>query len=220
MAILGRVRGPKGFNRPVTDKDALWAARALIGEAGRNAWQTKEGYAILWTMLNRWVLTSDVLPRMSYGDLLQRYCQPINPAWLHGGAHDPDPTKETDVERRRLVRRSLGWHQLPPQLRKVVYDVLTGRVPAGPYAGLVHFAAPDVRPASGVIGPVELPGVPTDSNVFFKVPATKDWTSETVTVRSESTRQTLWYTGAGLALGTLAVGLLVIPAYVPVKEWW
>jgi hypothetical protein len=216
MAILAHVRGPNGFHRPVTDDDALWAARALLGEASRLAWTTDEGYAILWTMLNRWVLTAKVLPPMSYGEFLQRYCKPINPRWLHGGSFDPNPEVETDEERRRVVRRGLGWHQMSPELRKVVYAVLTGKVPAGPYAGLVHFSAPGGPVAPGAI-PASLPS--KTANVFFKIPQTLGWKSSTVTVNAESTSQTVRYAALGFGVGMLAVGLAAGPAHEAIKKW-
>lgn len=208
MAILAYIRGPRGFRRPVTDDDALWAARMLLGEAGSNAWKTNEGYAILWTMLNRWVLTSDSLPYMSFGEFIQQYSKAINPAFLQGGARDVSP-EETKQERRRAVRRTLTWAQLDPQLRKVVYDVFQGRVPVGPYVGLVYFGAPSDPRDPDVVGPVVLPGVPTTGNVFYRVPQTTSWTASTVTLKPEGRIMTMRYAGIGLGIGLVAVAVLL-----------
>ncbi len=208
MAIIGYVYGPQGFRRPVTDDDALWAGRMLLGESGANAWVTNEGYAVLWTMLNRWVQTAvaGTLPKMTFGEFLQRYSKAINPAFLHGGSRDVTP-EETEQERRRAVRRTLSWRQMPSELRKIVYNVLAGRVPSGPYTGLVHFGMPGVDiPGPNYIGPVRLPGVPTDSNEFYRLPQTVRWTESTVTVRSAATSSGVMFAGVGLAIGAVLVG--------------
>lgn len=219
MAVLAYVRGPSGFRRPVTDDDALWAARMLLGESGRYAWETNEGYAVLWTMLNRWVLTAGILPYMTFGDFIQRYSRAINSRWLQGGSLDPNPAEESENERRRAVRRMLTWAQLEPRLRTVVYDVLQGRIPVGPYAGLVHFGAPTDRVAAGAIGPVSPPGVPTDSNVFYRMPQTTSWTASTVSMQSERSLTTVRYAGVGLGVGLLAVALLLSTQHEAIRKW-
>lgn len=210
MAILAYVSGPGGFHRSVTDEDALWSARMLLGEAGHHVWDSNEGYAIMWAMINRWVQTAvnEVLPYMTLGEFEQRYSKAINPAFLQGGSRDTDPDEESDKERDRAARRVLTWRQLDPRLRPVVYNVLTGRVPAGPYAGVVHFGAPtDPTDPRGILTP--LPGVGPDSNVFYRLPQTLSWRPTTVTIGPETTVAAVRTAGFGLGVSLVLVAVLL-----------
>lgn len=145
--VIGVLHTGGGKRLPLTSLDALWLARALVGEGGGEA----DAMAITSTMLRRWALLQDAQrssPFRTLTDLVvgrfvgadpydgegrevavRGYSQPVAVQW-----------RSADVPRRRRIRE-LGWSDIEPWRREIVIRLLTGAVSlvARP---AVHFAAP------------------------------------------------------------------------------
>lgn len=152
---IGRVRTARGRWLPLTSVDAVWLARAIVGEGGTEA----DALAIASTMVRRWAVLRDADASSPFGALtdlvvgrfagadpydgagagrevaLRGYSQPVAVQWRDVDDHER-------AERRRRVRE-LPWDAIEEWRRLAVLRVLTGRIPlAAPAA--VHFAAPAV----------------------------------------------------------------------------
>ena len=147
--LLGHVQTAGGRRLPLSSLDAVWLARALVGEGGTAA----DAIAISSTMVRRWAMLRDASASSPFGTLadlvvgrfdgpdphegdgrgveLRGYSQPVAVQWRGRG-----------VERRRRIRQ-LGWDDIEPWRRTAVLRVLTGRVALSAPAA-VHFAAPEV----------------------------------------------------------------------------
>lgn len=124
--VLGTLETPRGQTLALTGDDALWLARALVGEAGPDAADGPEGLAIASTMLRRWSVVNDARaargqPALwpTFAALLMAYCQPINPDWARRGS------PEQQARRARIT--SMPWSDIPPRIRELALGVLSGR---------------------------------------------------------------------------------------------
>lgn len=149
LGRIGHVQTGRGQRLPLTSLDAVWVARAVVGEGGTEV----DARAIASTMVRRWALLRDSDPDSPFRSLadlvvgrfagddpyegegrevvLRGYSQPVAVQW-----------RDPEVERRRRVRE-LPWESIEPWRRTAVLRVLTGRAPlSAPDA--VHFAAPEV----------------------------------------------------------------------------
>lgn len=138
----------------ITWDDLLWAARMLVGEAGRNA-GSNEGAAVLWCMASRLVQ----LNRTSFTGLIQAYSQPINPKWAEDGEfcqvggryNGRDECSPERLERRRRYQ-TMAWEDIPSDVQDLVYKWATAQV-NNPIPRATHFAVPRVASRSrGVEG--------------------------------------------------------------------
>lgn len=138
--VLGYAVGDPALGRfALTDADAVWCARMLIGEEGERA--SAEAYRdVVSCMLQRLVIvggkTGGARPEWATAtELFRAYSQPINPMWAARGT-------SAQVARRARIT-NMAWGDIPPVARKVALDVLSGRMGLSvPTA--VHFAAPAV----------------------------------------------------------------------------
>lgn len=133
MSIIGRVVAPSSaFNRTVTEEDALWLGRALVGEEGERASRAAH-HAVASTLIRRWAFASRSYPRSfpTLTAMVRAYSQPVNPIWENRG--------DADAIARRARIRSLAWSQLPETVRGVVVALLTGAESLSA-RGAVHFA--------------------------------------------------------------------------------
>ena len=146
--VIGCVFGAGGARLPLTSEDALWLARACVGEGGGEA----DTHAVASTMLRRWVMLRETSTSSPFGSLtdlvvgryagpdphegqgrevaLRGYSQPVAVQWRARGEH---------TERRRRVR-TLSWAEIEPQRRAAVLRILTGREALSAWPA-VHFAA-------------------------------------------------------------------------------
>lgn len=145
--ILGVLKVPSaGIKLELTDTDALWAARMIVGEesspyttpAGKTATVPATAW-IVSTMLRRWAVVNakrspDDQLWPTFTDLLRAYSQPISPKWENRG-------DEEHIKRRRAVRE-LTWDEIDPSIRDTVTAILSGkRALEGRFSGANHFAA-------------------------------------------------------------------------------
>lgn len=179
LGRIGYVRTGRGLLLPLTSLDAVWLARALVGEGGTEA----DAFAIASTMVRRWALLRDAdaaSPFRTLTDLVvgrfvgsdpydgegrevqvRGYSQPVAVQW-----------RDPSVARRRHVRE-LPWEAIDTWRRGAVLRVLTGGVPlVAPTA--VHFAAPDVV-AAGLARHADWRRVPVAGarNAFVSVAASR-----------------------------------------------
>jgi hypothetical protein len=150
---IGHARTERGHRPPLSSVDAVWLARAIVGEGGIEA----DALAIASTMVRRWALLRDadasspfrtltdlIVGRFAGADpydgdgrevVLRGYSQPVAVQW-----RQPSDAA-ADARRRRI--RELPWDAIEPWRRSAVLQVLTGRVPLAARPA-VHFAAPDI----------------------------------------------------------------------------
>lgn len=161
--VLGVLVAQGAPELTLTETDALWLARAIVGEEGRpadgGASVTRgQALAIASTMLRRWAAVNADRQRRGQG-----------PAWrtltaLLAGDDDPtdgrsqprtgysNPVQEwlrntgTEAERaRRAQVAGMAWDEVAEPVRRAVLDILSGRQPLTESgSGAVHFAAPRV----------------------------------------------------------------------------
>jgi hypothetical protein len=138
MTVLGVLRSVGGLEWDLTEDDALWLARAIVGESIADA------AAVASTMLRRLAYVSDrqnpparLWPSLAFllrGDEERRgYSQPVSVYWSTRGS--------ASAQARRARISSMSWDEIPPSVRDVVLGMLTGRMPLV-VPGAVHFAAP------------------------------------------------------------------------------
>lgn len=135
MAIYGRAATYAYGERTVTfdSSTALWAGRMLVGEGYAGA----KGIAILWATMNRYMYSKHKWP--SYLAMIRSFSQPINDAWLPGGAKFEKykkyntesarlATSLAAVERRRRIRK-MEWKDLPQSVKTTVTGFFMGTWP-------------------------------------------------------------------------------------------
>ena len=149
---IGYVRTER-HRLPLSSIDAVWLARAIVGEGGAEA----DAFAIASTMVRRWALLRDadasspfrtlsdlVVGRFAGADpydgdgrevVLRGYSQPVAVQWRNSS------DAVADARRRRI--RELPWDAIEPWRRSAVLQVLTGRLALAARPA-VHFAAPDI----------------------------------------------------------------------------
>ena len=145
---IGTLITGRGAHLPLTSTDALWMARALTGEGGREP----DALAITSTMLRRWALLWDASQRtfrtltdLVVGRLrgatpydgdegeveLRGYSQPGAVQWRTQGS--------ADARGRRARIRSLAWDAIDPVRRQAILRLFTGRAALTAQTA-VHFA--------------------------------------------------------------------------------
>lgn len=121
----------------MSDTDALWLGRALVGEEGASA--SHEAYrAVASCLCRRWIQVQQPRARSggallwpTFTHLIRAYCQPVNPAWEARGT-------AAQIERRALIR-SMRWDELPPAAQRVALGMCSGELSLTAPAA-VHFA--------------------------------------------------------------------------------
>lgn len=131
---IASMRTSGGLDLELTPNDALWMARAIMGEGPRDA------DLVTATMLRRWAFVRDQraaswpsLTAMVVGTESnpRGYSQPVSVYWR---------TRGPEARQRRRARiRSLTWEQCDEDVRRTVLEMFTGaRELVAP--GAVHFA--------------------------------------------------------------------------------
>lgn len=113
----------------IDDTTALWAARMCVGEGGKRC-NKKKAAAMMWALMNRWMLHPARRFWPSYLYLMRRFSQPINPRWQKGGdlARTFAGTKHCTPARlrRRAYISDLGWEDIPEQIFESVKSFQSG----------------------------------------------------------------------------------------------
>ncbi|MFC1705198.1 hypothetical protein ACFL59_00065 [Planctomycetota bacterium] len=123
----------KDVRYPITAKDALWAARMLVGEAGGQDDVNNE--AVLWCMLNSYCLRPlrDKYP--TFKSFIRAYCTPLQPYLKSKGAIERHRKRGTPMEEvepgrwqltRHLKLQRRSWDKLSEGARAIVVRVLRG----------------------------------------------------------------------------------------------
>lgn len=123
-AVLGTLRG-RMLVAELTEDDALWTARACVGEGGEGVTEP-ELSALVSTLLRRFAVLSDAQLRSSgalrwgsFGAFVRAFSQPVNPRWADRG------TAEQQARRARIA--SLTWAEIPRQVAETVHAYLSGQ---------------------------------------------------------------------------------------------
>ena len=140
IQTIYRYLGPRKKDRDrcvvIDDETALWAARMIVGEGGKNC-STEKASAQLWALINRWMLHPGRRHWPTFLFLMRRFSQPINPRWMEGGdlARKYAGTKHCTPAklRRRAQIASLTWNEIPTGIARVVRAFRAGTLqpPAG-----------------------------------------------------------------------------------------
>ncbi len=128
--------------------DVLWAARATVHEIGGDSPQ--QAADVLWTMTQRFVLRFEQGQRESFGVLVRRFSQPVNPRWTEEGVCGPGGSYEGSGRycspsqlRRRAWASGASWGDLvalKPAAMAVVEQWAVGWL-ANPVPRATNFAA-------------------------------------------------------------------------------
>jgi hypothetical protein len=116
----------------LNDEAALWAARMCVGEGGKQC-SRKKASAMLWALMNRFLLhpARNKWPTFLY--LMRRFSQPINPRWQRGGDLAKKFAGKPASHPLRLSRRErickMSWSAIPDQIIKAVTDFQYGELP-------------------------------------------------------------------------------------------
>jgi len=120
----------------LTTDDSLWLIRSIWGEVNRSDrdWETSRvqqgAAAVMWAMANNYMTVGAKRTRFAtFGDFVQAYSQPINPAWIN-----PDATKcqqrpdmcTPQMISFRVALRSKPWAQFPEGARALVTAFVQG----------------------------------------------------------------------------------------------
>lgn len=164
-AVVGAIEF-QGRRWPITGEDKLWLGRLVVGEAGRGA-SYEDGAAVLWSIAQRRA-TLPGMQRRSFVDVIRGFSQPLSPLWDDPNAdrclQHPEHCTPARIERRRRVS-SLGWNELPAQVRQLVEDFVRGRV-RNPIPGYNNFATVELASRRRS----ELPLVAVGGNGFIRDP--------------------------------------------------
>lgn len=127
----------------LTTDDSLWLIRSIWGEVNRSDrdWETQNvqqgAAAVMWSMANNYMTVGAKRTTFStFGDFVQAYSQPINPAWLDPSGSRcqdrPDMCTSAQVQFRRTLRTK-PWSQFPPGAQSLVTAFVQGtlRNPVG-----------------------------------------------------------------------------------------
>lgn len=131
----GTVARADGVGAPyaLTSEDALWAARMVLGEAGGE--DDADNAAVLWCMLNSYMLRPVRKDYPTFRDFIRAYCTPLQPFLKSQGAidrHRKRGTPMVEVEpgkwqlKRHVELQTRPWEKLPESARKLVLRVLRG----------------------------------------------------------------------------------------------
>lgn len=121
----------------ITDEDALWLARMVVGEGGKDA-SVEKIRALLWAIMNRFLLVPEQRKRTSLTDLVRAFSQPINPRWDGEGSDDfcapGGKYYETDFcssakLKRRAQITAMPWAEIPKRIKDEIEALRSGELP-------------------------------------------------------------------------------------------
>lgn len=127
----------------INKEEALWLARAVVGEAGKRC--TKDAAAaVMWALVNRYLLHPAV-PKwyklaVKYGAIVEggstfiatvrMFSQPVNPRWARGGDKAKKFPRFATEQRfkRREETTTMQWADMPTQVKRYVTDFVNGEL--------------------------------------------------------------------------------------------
>lgn len=185
----------------IQPEDRIWLARMIYGEAGASP-SIEEMRAVLWALMNRFMLIPAQREKSSLVDMIRAFSQPINPCWdgegegdfcvLGGKYYGTKYCSASKLERRRRVT-SMPWEQIPAKIRGAVLAFEKGDLSYPQKAGsqrITNWASYE-----GVEDKFPW-GVNIGGNWFFEDKAAMNYTVAALTGMST----------AGKVIGVLAVG--------------
>lgn len=213
----------------ITDTDALWLGRMVVGEGGYNA-STEKIRALLWAIMNRFMLNPSQRKKDSLTAVVRAFSQPINPRWDGEGSddfcapggkyHGTDYCSDSRLERREKMTE-LSWSKIPLKIRAEIEKLRRGELPYPKAMKGLKAAGKPFRIANWASYPsvrTKFPwGTDVDGDWFFEDEGTikKDVTvNGTVPRMSDLGFATLPFLG-GVALG----GGFAFIAYQIAKRW-
>jgi len=122
----------KSFSYELTEEDALWAVRMLVGESGGEG--DADDAAVLWCMLNSYAIRP-LRGYETFTAFIRAYCTPLQPYLKSQGAIDrhrkaKTPMVEVEPGRWQLKRhvdiQARPWAKLPARARELVLQVFRG----------------------------------------------------------------------------------------------
>jgi len=132
-----------GKKYTISETDALWLARMVVGEGGTSASERKK-QALLWAILQRYMLQKGFRAWRSLAAVTRAFSQPINPIWdgirdaldagqtdmcAPGGKYYGKPEcSQTRLDRRKHVT-ALSWSQIPKHIQESVRLFQRGELP-------------------------------------------------------------------------------------------
>lgn len=128
-----RYDGSRSLKRTckINDDTALWMARMCVGEGGLKC-SVDKAAAMLWALMNRWMLWDKRHVYPSYKSLMRAFSQPINPRWQRGGDLAIKWEDTTFASPAKLKRRericSYQWSEIPKRIRDAVSDFQSGKL--------------------------------------------------------------------------------------------
>lgn len=199
---LAQIRSLDGDGYQLTSHDAELAVRMAVFEGGDPA-------MTLWTLAQRWVLFSGRLRkrgikyRAGFGDLIEEFSQPLNPAWLASGEFCRPGGKYAGTDycsAEKLARRAHAQHDpldvvraKDPAAFETALAWLRAEVP-NPVPRGTNFSVPRVAESyiSRLPGAREIARTPADTcpacNVILSEPDAANWPSDFVWLASPSGR--------------------------------
>lgn len=136
FGVLARKDGV-GQAYPLTEDDALWAARMITGESGGDG--DVDDAAVLWCMINSYMLRPVRQTYPTFSSFVRAYCTPLQPYLKSQGAIDRHRRRGTpmvEVEpgkwqlRRHVELQERPWARLAPGARDLVERVFRGELPS------------------------------------------------------------------------------------------
>lgn len=127
----------------LSEEDVLWLARMVVGEGGYKVSDRKK-QALLWAMLQRYMLLEGFRSWKSLASLTRAFSQPINPIWdgvqnaadggkqdrcAPGGQYHGKPECSADRLRRREEMTKLSWAKIPLHVQEAVRAFQRGELP-------------------------------------------------------------------------------------------
>ncbi len=225
--VVAEVRGPTS-RKYLLDTDLEWVVKLMTHEPdGRGPEYADERDAVAWTVFQRWMGPAGDSAE-TFRAMIQKFAQPVNPGqigrvlWydrrdtaLQGdppaciGVEGSDACAQARAERRwaRIagnLDRPLS--EYPPEIVAQAQAWMAGKRP-NRFPGWTDFAAPFVGGSGGeerVYGPRGM----LLSNVFYREPWARSWTTSTVSIYPIGSRRLL-RAGLGLVGGILVGGLVL-----------
>lgn len=135
MPNVSAVYAAAGKEYVVTDEDAIWLARMIVGEGGFKA-STEKVRALIWAIMNRYLLLPSQRKRTSLKSILQAFSQPINPRWNRHGDfcrpggkwHNSEFCEERRLDRRDKISK-LKWDDIPSRIQHEIELYRQGSLP-------------------------------------------------------------------------------------------
>jgi len=225
-ALGGRwaqVLAKDGFRYQITDEDVLWAARAAQCEGGGEMGHR----ATLWTWTARFLLPGYRRRFPTLAGLIRAHSQPVNPIWARagsrcgaGGSYAGRDECSEDKLRRREQCAQRSWESLSPNIRDVVTQWATAKLP-NPVPKAVDFASSSIGHSADDVEVARFrsPGS-RYYNVFYSEAASRARPTDFVTIHHEGRVAGPTLAGIWRAAPFVGVAALVVAAGFAGWAYW